>query len=90
MTRMRIMSWLAHLYAHAHCRSVLGRIFIAQRNVVLRRTLNKELDHLNLKVKGKCVAVVYCKRHKHLVLILCCLYFLLLLFFIVASDSMSG
>lgn len=51
-------------------------------NVVLRRSLNKEPDHLNLKVKGKCVAVVYCKRHNCLALILCCLYFFCFYFYI--------
>lgn len=86
LTRMRIVK----LYAHAQCRAVLGRIFIAKRNVVLRRSLNKEPDLLNLKVKGKCLAVVCCVRHNHLALILCYLYFLLLLFFILALDSMSA
>lgn len=53
LTRMRTMSsGVANLEAHAHGRSILGRIFIARRNVVLRRSLNKEPDDLNLKVKG--------------------------------------
>lgn len=95
LKRMRSKSWLAHRYAHAHyvmacssvsvhacalCHGALSGSF--GPHVVLRRSLNKEPDHLNLKVKGMCVAVVYCKRRNHLALILCCLYFFCFHFYI--------